>query len=182
MLAFSVLAAILVSGVAVAYVAWPLLESSPAPVIVENDRLTDLIGRKDATLTAIKELEFDYNTGKLSDSDYARMDERLRGQAIAYIQQIEKLAPESARMDDRIEAEIAKLRKTGVAPAPAATRPAPAPKQAAAVRPAASTPQVAVVTSPAAVPAGTRFCTNCGKPVQPTHKFCANCGAAISAE
>ena len=112
MLAFSVIVAILVSAAAVAYVAWPLVQPGPAPVIIEDDRLTDLIGRKDATLTAIKELEFDYRTGKLSDEDYQRMDQRLRRQAIGYIQQIEKLAPESTRLDGRIEAEILALRKT----------------------------------------------------------------------
>jgi hypothetical protein len=182
MLAFSVLFAILVSGVAIAYVAWPLLESGPAPVIVENDRLTDLIGRKDATLTAIKDLEFDYNTGKLSEDDYERMDDRLRRQAITYIQQIEKLAPESAQMDGRIEAEIARLRKTGATPAPVFANPVPVSQQSVVAPQVTATQQVTVATAAVASPAGVRFCTNCGKPVQPTHKFCANCGAAISGE
>ena len=169
MLVFTVLVAILVSAAAIAYVVWPLVQSGPAPVVVEDDRLTDLIARKDATLAAIKDLEFDYRTGKLSEEDYERMDQRLRRQAIGYMQQIEKLAPESAQMDGRIEAEIARLRKTGDAAPASAPQPAASP-----------VPKPSPTTDGAA--AAVNYCTNCGKPVQPTHKFCASCGTPVSAE
>ncbi len=172
--------AMLVSAAAVAYVAWPLVQPGPAPVVIENDRLTDLIGRKDATLIAIKELEFDYNTGKLSAEDYARMDQRLRRQAIGYIQQIEKLAPESAQMDGRIEAEIAGLRKVGNT-APAMAVAAGAISTPHASKPAAE-PMQTVAAIPATASSTVKFCTNCGSPLQPTHKFCANCGAAVPVE
>jgi hypothetical protein len=175
MLVFTVVVALLVSAAAVAYVVWPLVQSGPAPVVVEDDRLTDLIARKDATLIAIKDAEFDYRTGKLSEEDYVRMDQRLRRQAIGYMQQIEKLAPESAQMDGRIEAEITKLRKTADYTA------APVPQPAAVPQPVsvpAAKPPAAADSAPVAV----NFCTNCGKPVQPTHKFCANCGMPVSAE
>jgi hypothetical protein len=178
MLAFTVIVAILVSAAAIAYVVWPLIQSGPAPVVIEDDRLTDLIERKDATLVAIKELEFDYHTSKLSDEDYQLMDQRLRRQAIGYIQQIEKLAPESSQMDGRIEAEIAGLRKTAdTTPALAAPAAQPAPI----AQSVTSQPQP-IVEAPAsveAVSAAVSYCTNCGKPVQPGHKFCANCGTPV---
>lgn len=182
MFAISVVVAVLVSAAAVVYVVWPLLQPGPAPVVVENDRLTDLIGRKDATLAAIKELEFDYNTGKLSDEDYGRMDQRLRRQAIGYIQQIEKLAPESARLDGRIEAEIAALRKTAnrTEPQPAAVPALAQPVAQPALEATTPSGQTAVAAPPTATTAtAARFCTNCGNRIQPSHKFCANCGAAV---
>ena len=178
MLAFTVIVASLVSAAAIAYVVWPLIQSGPAPIVIEDDRLTDLIERKDATLVTLKELEFDYHTGKLSDEDYQRMDQRLRRQAIGYIQQIEKLAPESAQLDGRIEAEIAGLRKTAdTTPAPAAPAAQPAPI----AQPAASQPQLtaAAPASADAASAAVSYCTNCGKPVQTGYKFCANCGTPV---
>lgn len=182
MLTFTVIVAIVVSAAAIAYVVLPLVQSGSAPLVVENDRLTDLIARKDATLAAIKDLEFDYRTGKLSQEDYERMDQRLRRQAIGYIQQIEKLAPQSTMMDDKIEAEIASRRKTaGVAPVPAATQPAPR----APVSPQAPADESAVaqpLSSDSGAPDAVRFCTNCGNPVKPTHRFCANCGAPVPEE
>lgn len=167
MLMVGVVVALIISFAALAYVVWPLLTPGPAPVIVENDRLTDLVGRKDAVLTAIKELEFDYRMGKLSDEDYQRLDQRLRRQAIGLMQQIEKVAPESAQMDAQIEAEIAGLRKTQDAAPPLASNSPPAPTPA------------PIAPAPAAPP--TRYCTNCGHPAGPADKFCANCGVPIPA-
>jgi len=171
----------LLSFAAVAYVVWPLVSSRPAPVVVEDDRLTELVGRKDAVLAAIKDLEFDYYTGKLGDEDYARLDQRLRRQAIGLIQQIEKLAPESAVMDERLEAEIARLRKTRngageVTPQPSRPEAVPAAEPPPADGVTAQTPQAAA-PGDAETP---RFCTECGQPLQPSYKFCAHCGAPVA--
>ena len=66
MLWISLLFALVLSMAALVYAVWPLVKPGPAPIMVEDDRLTELIGRKDAVLAAIKDLEFDYQTGKLS--------------------------------------------------------------------------------------------------------------------
>lgn len=165
MLWITVFLALIISLAALAYVLWPLIDPNADVVVVEDDRLTELISRKDALLSAIKDLEFDYQVGKLSEEDYQRFNQRLRRQAVAYIQQIEKLAPETASLDEALEAEIARQRqvqdgRSGAADAKPA-RPGPRPQK----EPA--TPKV-------------RFCTNCGQPVEPTHKFCANCGTPVA--
>jgi NADH pyrophosphatase NudC (nudix superfamily) len=144
----------------------PLLQPGRATPLVEDDRLVELLGRKDATLRAIKELEFDYQVGKMSQEDYRRHDQRLRRQAIGLMQQIEKVAPASATLDEQLESIIAQFRQTS----------------------GVRTPSQPAVDMPASIPtidapqaAGeTRFCTECGKPVEPTHKFCANCGTPIA--
>ncbi len=186
MLAFlSVAVAALLSLAALAYVVWPLVSSRSAPLVVEDDRLTALIGRKDAVMVAIKDLEFDYHTGKLGDEDYARLDERLRRQAIGLMQQVEKLAPESAVMDERLEAEIARLRKTrdgaGMAAPPAAASPAAAPTVAPVTAPFVAPAPPVAAESASVQDEGPRFCTTCGHPMQPAHKFCANCGTPVAA-
>ncbi len=154
MLIFTLFAALMASAAAVAYVAWPMIRPGTAPLIAENSQMSELVSRKEATLIAIKELEFDYNTGKLSEEDYQRMDQRLRRQAIGYIKAIDKLAPESAQMEGRMEAEISAMRKTNKS------------EQVAASETDRSAGQSIKMS----------YCTKCGNSLKPTHKFCGICG------
>jgi hypothetical protein len=176
MLWITLILALLISAAALAYVIWPLIQTENEPVWVEDDDLSELISRKDATLRSIKSLEFDYQVGKISEEDYQLFNQRLRRQAIAYIQQIEKLAPQTAELDAALEAEIASLRRTVAGDVdenvvePAASEPAPA---------APSAPQP--VSQPAAESTNNtaRFCPGCGQPVGANHRFCTNCGAQL---
>jgi len=174
--------ALLLSGAAIFAVAWPLLKKGPAPVLVEDDRLIELLHRKDQVMTSIKELEFDYHVGKLSEEDYQAYDQRLRRQAIGLIQQIEKVAPEAASLDASLESEILRQRKVtsnnGAAPPNGEVEAEIARRRT--VTPGVATPGV-TVAAPAAVRSngGARFCTNCGNALAPQHKFCSNCGAAV---
>ena len=209
MTSIALLIALLLSLAALAYVVWPLLRQGPAPVLVEDDRLAELLGRKDAVMMAIKELEFDYYVGKLSEEDYHLYDARLRRQAVGLLQQIEQVAPQSAGIEDALEAEIARRRRVA--------EPTPAQRQAAAQsagsgaapgsgdaleaeiarrrRVAEPTPaqhQAAAAMQPVGVGSGplaaeplpgngvgVRFCTNCGNRIEANHKFCANCGVPV---
>ncbi len=192
MLAVTLILALLISLAALAWVVWPLLNRAPALPLVEDDRLGTLIGRKEAVMTAIKDLEFDYHVGKLDDEDYQRYDQRLRRQAIGLIQQIEQLAPQSTGLDATLENEIAHRRKVAE-PAAAAVRSASI-AQPAVARPqlsnggavvaataAVAAPMAVVAAAPVSGPGGApaRFCTNCGTRLDAQHKFCANCGTPV---
>jgi hypothetical protein len=189
MMWIAMLIALVLSVGALAFVVWPLLKPGPAPAMVEDDRLTELLGRKDAVLKAIKDLEFDYQVGKLSEEDYQLYDQRLRRQAVALLQQIEQVAPQSADIDAAMEAEIAQRRRV-LEPARAGIKPAAAVVAASApVAVAAQTPALAVAGA-AAAPVGNgtvsggaapRYCTNCGSRLDAHHKFCANCGTPAAA-
>ena len=85
-------------------------QAGPAPVLVEDDRLVELLGRKEAVMTAIKDLEFDYQVGKLSDEDYQRLRPAPAPPGDRLIQQIEQVAPQSTDVDAALEAEIAQRR------------------------------------------------------------------------
>jgi NADH pyrophosphatase NudC (nudix superfamily) len=152
--------AALLSLLAIYYTVSPLLQKGHAPPLLDDDKLVELLGRKDATLQAIKDLEFDHQVGKISEEDFQRLDARLRRQAIGLLQQIEKVAPASASLDEQLESIIAQFRQTA-APAPVV----------------AASPAPVAVALPAQM---VRFCTHCGKAVQPTHNFCAHCGAAVA--
>ncbi len=159
--------AALISVVAIYFTVSPLLRAGRATLLLDDDKLVELLGRKDALLQAIKELEFDYRVGKISDEDYHRLDQRMRRQAIGLIQQIERVAPESASLDEQLESIIAQFRQT--------THAVSTP-----VAPALSSTAAPAALAPAVSPADARFCTECGKPVGATHKFCAHCGAPVA--
>lgn len=80
-----ILAAVL-AIVAVLFVARPFLRSPgreqpalpPAPSELERLRLLE---ERDRALAALKELEFDHRTGKVSDADYAESVSALRREA-----------------------------------------------------------------------------------------------------
>jgi ribosomal protein L32 len=168
--------ALLISGVAILAVAWPLLKKGPTPVLVEDDRLVELLHRKDQVMTSIKDLEFDYRVGKLSEEDYQLYDQRLRRQAVGLLQQIEKVAPEAARLDASLEEAILRQRKVA-----SATKNAAPMSVTTSQSPAAAMAVNMQHTAAAAVPpnGNVRFCTNCGNQIAPHHKFCSNCGAAV---
>jgi hypothetical protein len=90
-----VLAAILAVA-AVIWVARPLLARDGSDAEPENggarERLR-LLERRDRALAALKELEFDHRTGKISDADYAEVVPQLRqeaAQALAALDAVER--------------------------------------------------------------------------------------------
>lgn len=162
MLWITLLLALLLSLAALAYVVLPLLAKQPPLLPVEDDRLTDLLARKDSAVRAIKELEFDHQVGKISEEDYQRFNQRLSRQAITLIQQLEKITPESAALDEQLESEIAQRRQA---------HPSAKPQKV-------TTPTLPVHT-PIVATAATRFCTECGAKLDANFKFCASCGAPV---
>lgn len=160
----TLLLALFVSLAALAYVVLPLLTKQPPLLQVEDDRLTDLLVRKDSALRALKELEFDHQVGKIDAEDYQRFNQRLSRQAITLIQQLEQITPESAALDERLEAEIAQHRQ--------AQTPMKVQK---------STPSVSISKPVVTTASAFRFCTQCGTRLEANFKFCASCGAPVTA-
>jgi hypothetical protein len=100
-----ILGALLAAG-CVVFVARPFLRE-PAP---RRDRLDDLSDaerrtlalaeERDRALGALKELEFDHRTGKVSDEDYRALVGPLRTRALAALRALEP-APEREVTKDR---------------------------------------------------------------------------------
>lgn len=181
MLWITLIVASLIAAAAFLFVVWPLLQTEDEPVWVDDDRLNDLLSRKDTTLRAIKELEFDYQVGKVSEEDYARFEQRLRRQAIGYIRQIERLTPYTAALEDELEAQIARLRRTTDSGAQATAPDSSADGVEAAAAANSSAASSGAGSVPAAAGEGARFCTECGKPATATQRFCGHCGTRLAA-
>jgi hypothetical protein len=157
MLWTAILIAVVIGLAALFFVVWPLLAKRVPPYQQQDDRLIDLINRKDVVLAAIKDLEFDFHVGKISAEDFERFNERLRRQAIIYMQQIEKHSPQIYSLDDALEAEIARQRQSRNGSRRKAS-------------PAAPVPEPAVQIT----------CAYCGNSLSPTQKFCGECGEPVS--
>jgi hypothetical protein len=76
--------AALLAAAAVVFVARPFLrEPAPAGDVLEPDdvRRLELEEERDRALAALKELEFDHRTGKITDEDYRELVAPLRRRA-----------------------------------------------------------------------------------------------------
>ena len=54
-----------------------------------NEALGELIHKKEAVYTSIKDLDFDYKTGKLSEDDYTELKERYELEALHILKDID---------------------------------------------------------------------------------------------
>lgn len=105
-------AMVLIVGVTGGLLVWPLLRRGEAAV----DRGTaapDRNREKEMALLAIRELEFDYATGKISAEDYGPLRARYEARALEIMTQPAPAAPgaDAPRdLDAEIEAAIAQAR------------------------------------------------------------------------
>lgn len=66
---------------------------SAAKTSVEN-RLNELKGHKRILFTLLKDLEFEYQTGKISKSDFEKLHEEYKTKVIVIYQEMDNLAAE----------------------------------------------------------------------------------------
>jgi hypothetical protein len=108
--AAALIIAIVLALACVAYVARPFLRD-PEP---EDDRLVEaspaerervrLAEERDRALAALKELEFDHRTGKISDADYRELVAPLRREAAGALRALEPSRPDPRRDREDVHA------------------------------------------------------------------------------
>jgi len=134
-------------------VARPLLGAAH-PTEIASTQIARLTAEREAILAALRDLDFDYATGKISDSDHAAQRPALVAQGIAILKQLDEAAqavepiPPSAleaELDSAVLAARARLAQS-------------------------------------AASASTLACPECGHARQPADRFCAKCGAAFAVE
>ena len=166
---------VLIVVAVIAAVAWPLASTARSQTLmVSADVLAEWTAQRDMALKAIKDLEFDYQTGKVSAADYPVYDRRLREQAPQAMHRLDTYLAEqrAAVLDTELEAEIAALhRPPGVSPG----------RNTAADLEQGLEAEIAALHSVAPRPAAAaqRFCVQCGQALRPTDRFCGSCGAAV---
>src|SRR3990172_8904169 len=127
-------------------------------------------------LLALKEIEFDRETGKLSDPDYQMLKARYGAEALAALEAEESVATRPADAGDPEELISARLqllrsaRSTGSPASHSCPRCGPRPEADALF---CSRCGIAL--------AGAGFCSSCGAPLPAESRFCAGCGTKVAA-
>jgi hypothetical protein len=162
-----VTAAVLLGALTLWLVLWPVFTRTPA-VPRPAEPLDPEETTRGVALTALKEIEFDRETGKLSDADYAYLKEKYTAAALEALR---------AEAPDDIEAMVAarvRMLRSASATAPtdalvcAACGPRPEPD---AVFCSGCGVRLAVVGR----------CDRCGAALAPDGRFCEGCGSRVAA-
>jgi hypothetical protein len=177
----TVFAALLMTVAAFALVGYPLLRPKRAEedLLSTNHRGTEeLLSQRDAAYAAIKELEFEYHLGNLSQKDYEDLRARYRQRAADILRQLDaaERAAAAARKKARavepsrdggtaeeIERAVALLRQQQEGKAPRAT--VSSHRRGRTARTGQKGPLA---------------CPRCHSRVQPDDRFCGHCGGRLS--
>lgn len=165
-----VIAAILVGLAVLAVVLDPLLRNAAAPAqpVIEPEDLEET--PKGIALAALREIEFDRATGKLSDEDYAALKAKYSEEALALLRAEENAQAADAgpdRIEAMVEARLRALRGGGPLACP---RCGPRPEADA----------IFCSNCGDRLGGGSR-CVACGAAINPDGRFCESCGAAVAA-
>ena len=153
MIVIEALLALLVGGAALALILLPILRPTPEAPVPAWDLPELEETRKGQALLALKEIEFDLATGKLSDADHAELKRRFTAEAVAA------------------------MREDGPAPVAAAKGKGAIACPACGPRPESD----AIFCSTCGKLLSTHVCAGCGAAMAPGAKFCEGCGRPAAA-
>ncbi len=130
-----------------------------------EERLRRLNSEKESVYSALKEIDFDYNTGKLSKEDYDELEKKYKSQAVALLKEIDSIGGKSyiQDLDEEIEREIRAVRKTELTDDEEIEREITNARQSRILEDSGLT------------------CSLCGNRYKPDDRFCSKCGARLNA-
>ncbi len=108
--------AVLFACAVVLYVLQPLLTGTEAPLDRGWQEITEAEARTAAALKALRDVEYDYHTGKLDDRDYESLRGELTAEAVAALREEEQESGVEAHAagahdTENIEREILRVRE-----------------------------------------------------------------------
>jgi hypothetical protein len=141
------------------YLVTPLMNNESRRVVNETQQVSSLLAERERLLTALQELDFDFQLGKIPEEDYPVQRDDLLRKGADILKELDSLAPARPPLragngttlasenteqlsDDELESLLAARRK-------------------------------ARKTKSAG------FCPRCGKPILITDQFCSHCGKAL---
>lgn len=174
---YEAIAAALVALAAVALIIGPLTRPGQGAALGADEPEDLEETPKGVALAALREIEFDRETGKLSDSDYAALKSKYTAEALAILRGESDTGgapagppspgPASGDSGDAVEALIADRVRT---------------LQASPIRCRACGPRPesdALFCSSCGRSLTIGGCAGCGAPLVPGSRFCEGCGAAV---
>lgn len=100
-------AVVLVTAV-VLFILEPVVRGRWASLVRDDDEMTETEARRRVTLLALRDVEYDYHTGKLDDADYQDLRRELSAEALEALEAARHEAEGGGA--DELEAEIAAVR------------------------------------------------------------------------
>ncbi len=94
-----ILAALAIGIPALVFALWPLLRRGGATTAflpLPADGREQMLERKGAALRTLRELQFEHDSGHVSDADYAELRARYEGEAAAILTDLDRLGPAPA--------------------------------------------------------------------------------------
>ncbi|MDP2917146.1 MAG: zinc ribbon domain-containing protein [Dehalococcoidia bacterium] len=79
----------------------------------EDGQLVELLSKRDTSYSMLKELEFDYKSGILTEKDYKELESRYKRKAINILKDMDS-AQDGQKIGDEIEEQVNKLRHNNV--------------------------------------------------------------------
>jgi hypothetical protein len=126
----------------------------------EEHQRSTLLAERDRLLTALQELEFDHNLGKVPEEDYPEQRAALVKSTADVLRQLDTTPVASVPVDET------------AAPQDMTSQPALGDENLEAL--IAAHRRARLLDGKAA-----SFCSKCGKPVAKSDKFCSRCGTAL---
>lgn len=103
------LAALLLAAAVMFFVLHPLVTGRHSSLERSDDEMSDADSRRRVKLLALRDVEYDFATGKLDDEDYRSLKRELSAEALEALEASEKEAEGVG--SDALEAEIATIRE-----------------------------------------------------------------------
>ncbi len=102
--------AVLLAAAVVLFLLQPLVSGRRASLHRELDEPTEAESRRRVTLLALRDVEYDYATGKLGDEDYQSLRRELAAEALTALAAVEAESNEGGDATPGLEEDIARLR------------------------------------------------------------------------
>ncbi|MFC1988350.1 zinc-ribbon domain-containing protein [Chloroflexota bacterium] len=151
----TVFVALLLTVLSFAFIVYPLFKRRLLPVdAVEDEKSRELASKRGTTYSMLKELEFDFQSGILTEEDYRDLEARYKRKAISILKDADNLE-KGTEVGDEIEKQVQALRRS-------------------------SNKENNKAGGQHREPSGRKFCTQCGSGVLENDKFCAGCGTSLS--
>jgi hypothetical protein len=101
-----VLGALILIAAVIGFILQPVLQGHWASLTREDDEMTEAEARRRVSLLALRDAEYDFETGKLDEADYQLLKRQLSAEALQAFRDVEA----DADMD-AVEAEVAAARE-----------------------------------------------------------------------
>ena len=108
----TVFIAILFTVLAFAFIIYPFFKQRVRSAdSAENEKLRELHSKRDTSYSMLKELEFDFQSGILTEEDYRELEARYKRKAITILRNIDD-SEKGTNVEDEIEKQILELRQS----------------------------------------------------------------------